>query len=434
MSGGVKVIRAPEGPKPGQQGQSRQPAKSDDDATTAGVTQEPVKDVPDASPRTDHKLGSAADVSTGEHAAESRSSGTTLRPYVAWEPGRVGLPPLSDPAARAGVVLSIVEREGPLLGFRVHRLIAEAMQVPVESAELLSLINHTTWKLEQRGALLADNPLRLGGQRVKTFRTVSQPLVDRRTLGPRKISEIPPRELAAQLHDLIDLREDERAWFTAVARRFGIDEPERDAIRSLRRCAWLVPARSPSRPPEHGSTGTSREGASTLPAGGSPEKGDEARTGSREPVSDPDDRARRLAPADALRRRAQRRDRLRTIAGSTAEPPPEVADQPVRRSGSETVDHALPPEFLAQRRADVERIHLRVSETLKRLAGRPLTTVEANQKLKARLQRADAVAALARMDDGTYSRCFQCKAQISAARLEAQPLGRLCIECASINA
>jgi len=44
---------------------------------------------------------------------------------------------------------------------------------------------------------------------------------------------------------------------------------------------------------------------------------------------------------------------------------------------------------------------------------------------------ADAEAALARLADGTFGRCERCSARIGAARLEARPTARLCIDCAT---
>jgi DnaK suppressor protein len=40
-------------------------------------------------------------------------------------------------------------------------------------------------------------------------------------------------------------------------------------------------------------------------------------------------------------------------------------------------------------------------------------------------------AALARLDAGTYGQCERCGADISPERLEARPVARLCIRCAS---
>jgi RNA polymerase-binding protein DksA len=43
----------------------------------------------------------------------------------------------------------------------------------------------------------------------------------------------------------------------------------------------------------------------------------------------------------------------------------------------------------------------------------------------------DVVAALRRLDDGTYGRCLTCNEHIAEPRLEALPTAKLCIECAN---
>jgi DnaK suppressor protein len=43
----------------------------------------------------------------------------------------------------------------------------------------------------------------------------------------------------------------------------------------------------------------------------------------------------------------------------------------------------------------------------------------------------DINAALSKIDAGTYGRCESCGGEISEARLEAMPMARLCITCAS---
>jgi len=43
-------------------------------------------------------------------------------------------------------------------------------------------------------------------------------------------------------------------------------------------------------------------------------------------------------------------------------------------------------------------------------------------------QRAEVVAALQRLDDGTYGRCVDCGKEIPAARLEVRPEASRCVE------
>jgi DnaK suppressor protein len=44
---------------------------------------------------------------------------------------------------------------------------------------------------------------------------------------------------------------------------------------------------------------------------------------------------------------------------------------------------------------------------------------------------AEVLAALKKLDDGTYGICERCGKPISPARLEAKPASRYCIDCAS---
>lgn len=55
------------------------------------------------------------------------------------------------------------------------------------------------------------------------------------------------------------------------------------------------------------------------------------------------------------------------------------------------------------------------------------TTISMAQRHAAELEEIDA--ALGRIAEGTYGECEECGGDIGAARLEAQPTARLCIEC-----
>jgi DnaK suppressor protein len=49
---------------------------------------------------------------------------------------------------------------------------------------------------------------------------------------------------------------------------------------------------------------------------------------------------------------------------------------------------------------------------------------------RSRRTRSDLTSSLARLDDGSYGSCRHCGRPISAARLEARPQARSCIDCA----
>lgn len=52
---------------------------------------------------------------------------------------------------------------------------------------------------------------------------------------------------------------------------------------------------------------------------------------------------------------------------------------------------------------------------------------------QARHHLADIDHAVARLAEGTYGRCERCGGDIGAARLEARPVARTCIGCASLH-
>lgn len=64
-------------------------------------------------------------------------------------------------------------------------------------------------------------------------------------------------------------------------------------------------------------------------------------------------------------------------------------------------------------------------------AGEAITSAERNKAVLDSLadQRAQAAAALGRLDEGTYGTCASCGKQIPQARLTARPEAALCVSC-----
>jgi DnaK suppressor protein len=64
-------------------------------------------------------------------------------------------------------------------------------------------------------------------------------------------------------------------------------------------------------------------------------------------------------------------------------------------------------------------------------AGSNLTEADRNAAAvqTALAQRAEVVAALARMEDGTYGRCVDCGNPVPEARLDARPATARCVPC-----
>jgi RNA polymerase-binding protein DksA len=79
---------------------------------------------------------------------------------------------------------------------------------------------------------------------------------------------------------------------------------------------------------------------------------------------------------------------------------------------------------------DGERVDLEVDEGF---ADSAAATSERSEVLaqveQAHAHRTELVAALKRLDDGTYGKCQNCGKPIASERLEAVPATRLCIDC-----
>jgi RNA polymerase-binding transcription factor DksA len=64
-------------------------------------------------------------------------------------------------------------------------------------------------------------------------------------------------------------------------------------------------------------------------------------------------------------------------------------------------------------------------------AGANLTEADRNAAAvdSAKAQRAEVIAALARIDDGSYGRCVDCAGPVPEPRLEARPATARCVPC-----
>jgi RNA polymerase-binding transcription factor len=64
-------------------------------------------------------------------------------------------------------------------------------------------------------------------------------------------------------------------------------------------------------------------------------------------------------------------------------------------------------------------------------AGANLTEADRNAAAvdSAKAQRAEVIAALARIDDGSYGRCVDCGGPVPEPRLEARPATARCVPC-----
>ena len=101
-------------------------------------------------------------------------------------------------------VLAIISNEGPVLGsriFTVHTRCSGGQRVgPLISETLKKILSNAV----RKGLVVEEDPLDEGDRRHRTYRLPIQPDVRQRTLGPRTLELVPPRELAALMEALRD--------------------------------------------------------------------------------------------------------------------------------------------------------------------------------------------------------------------------------------
>ena len=99
-------------------------------------------------------------------------------------------------------VLAIISTEGPVLGdriFSVHTRCSGGLRVGRLIAEALAKILATATR---RGLVVEEDPLGERSRQQRTYRLPNQPDLRQRTLGPRTLELVPPRELAALMEAL----------------------------------------------------------------------------------------------------------------------------------------------------------------------------------------------------------------------------------------
>ncbi|NNN12536.1 MAG: hypothetical protein HKL81_02155 [Acidimicrobiaceae bacterium] len=99
-------------------------------------------------------------------------------------------------------VLAIISTEGPVLGdriFSVHTRCSGGLRVGRLIAEALAKILATA---TSRGLVVEEDPLGERSRQQRTYRLPNQPDLRQRTLGPRTLELVPPRELAALMEAL----------------------------------------------------------------------------------------------------------------------------------------------------------------------------------------------------------------------------------------
>ena len=128
-----------------------------------------------------------------------------LEPYIDWTPRRLLAPELAEPKELLGAMIEVVRAEGPVLGRRVYRLMLGACTCEL-TATRKSLLNRAAAALTRKGIIVADDET---GEQTQIGRVLRlpevAPVVPRRR-GPRRIQEVPLRELAAVAQAAADTR------------------------------------------------------------------------------------------------------------------------------------------------------------------------------------------------------------------------------------
>ncbi|WP_134664871.1 MULTISPECIES: AAA domain-containing protein [unclassified Amycolatopsis] len=120
-------------------------------------------------------------------------------------------------------VLAIVQAEGPVLGQRVHRAYVEAAKGSRVGRLIANELDAVLTQAVRRGDLLVDNPTEQGRIKERTYHLPDQPRVRIRELGPRQLSDVPPRELASLLAAVAESEGwDERILYRAVLAELGL--------------------------------------------------------------------------------------------------------------------------------------------------------------------------------------------------------------------
>jgi transcriptional regulator with XRE-family HTH domain len=118
-----------------------------------------------------------------------------LAPYVSWTPHTVAPPEKMAPDELLRVLLEIIDAEGPVMGRRVYSaLLAEARCELTKNRK--SRLNRALAALVRRGYVAADNETREAGQVHVVLSSRGGPTVAPRRRGPRRVVEVPLRELA----------------------------------------------------------------------------------------------------------------------------------------------------------------------------------------------------------------------------------------------
>ncbi|GGS15597.1 AAA domain-containing protein [Deinococcus knuensis] len=199
---------------------------------------------PDTATGTEPRTATTAPAATGPDAPTPSviPSSSILEPYTVWASH-----PLTDPRSVdtftpviAGL-RDIIAAEGPMPCRRAYQLYCQAANITLPVGK--SLLNKAMSRALKDGTLLLERERGTGGYMDEIVRTPDTPTVRLRTVGPRKLADIPPSELQALMQHFVQrepsLAQGEReALFRLVLRAYGFKYLTENARAALGH-AWL---------------------------------------------------------------------------------------------------------------------------------------------------------------------------------------------------
>lgn len=121
-----------------------------------------------------------------------------LQPYIPWQPTRrINDPRTAQQQDLIDAILEVVGVEGPVVGWRVYRLINRAAGGQRLAKHATRALNRAAAAAIRRGLIVESNPLGQPGQAHLVLRVPDAPAVVLRERGPRDLDEMPPDEIAA---------------------------------------------------------------------------------------------------------------------------------------------------------------------------------------------------------------------------------------------
>lgn len=174
----------------------------------------PVTTPPESSPRAPITNSARAEPVVDSH---------TLTEYEEFH-GEATSTAIARPGRLLDEILAIIATEGPVLGdriFTVHTRCSGGQRVgPLIAETLKKILANAT----RKGLVVEEDPLGEGDRQHRTYRLPTHPDVRQRTLGPRTLELVPPRELAA----LIEALQGRQMWinhdalYREVLNRYGL--------------------------------------------------------------------------------------------------------------------------------------------------------------------------------------------------------------------